>query len=114
MDLFDIPELRFDLPIAIEKFFCLKANTIVVMTKTPVILDTDIGDDIDDTWALVYLLKSQSLAPKLITTVAGNTKKKGKIVAKILKIAGRTKIPIGFGVQPKKSKKITYFDFCII
>ena len=24
----------------------------------PLILDTDIGDDIDDTWALAYLLRS--------------------------------------------------------
>jgi hypothetical protein len=29
--------------------------------RTPVILDTDIGDDIDDTWALAMLLKSSEL-----------------------------------------------------
>ena len=38
------------------------------VAKTPVILDTDIGGDIDDTWALVMLLKSPELDPKLITT----------------------------------------------
>ena len=29
-----------------------------VADKIPVILDTDIGDDIDDTWALALLVKS--------------------------------------------------------
>jgi len=31
-------------------------------TKIPVILDTDIGSDIDDTWALAMLLESPELA----------------------------------------------------
>jgi hypothetical protein len=34
--------------------------------RTPVILDTDIGDDIDDTWALGLLLKSPELDLKLV------------------------------------------------
>src|SRR5512133_913063 len=40
----------------------------------PVILDTDIGGDIDDTWALVLLLKSPELDCKLVTTCTGDTK----------------------------------------
>ncbi len=34
----------------------------------PVILDTDIGADIDDTWALAILLRSSELDLKLVTT----------------------------------------------
>ena len=34
--------------------------------KIPVILDTDIGGDIDDTWALAMLLKSPELDLKLV------------------------------------------------
>ena len=34
--------------------------------KIPVIIDTDIGDDIDDTWALVFALLSESLDIKLV------------------------------------------------
>jgi inosine-uridine nucleoside N-ribohydrolase len=65
--------------------------------KLPVILDTDIGDDIDDTWALVMLLKSPQFDVKLITTTCGKTVYRSKIVAKLLTVAGRTDIPIGMG-----------------
>jgi inosine-uridine nucleoside N-ribohydrolase len=69
------------------------------MKKTPVILDTDIGDDIDDTWALVLLLKSPELDLKLVTTDHGNTLYRAKIVARMLELAGRTDVPIGIGVR---------------
>jgi inosine-uridine nucleoside N-ribohydrolase len=65
----------------------------------PVILDTDIGDDIDDTWALALALRSPELDVKLVVTDFGNTEHRGKIVARVLEIAGRTDIPIGIGVK---------------
>ena len=63
----------------------------------PVILDTDIGDDIDDTWALTMLLKSPLLDLKLVTTTRGKAEYRGKLVAKILTAAGRTDVPVGLG-----------------
>ena len=66
--------------------------------KIPVILDTDIGFDIDDTWALGLLLKCPELDVKLITTSSDNTPIKAKLVAKFLEIVGRTDIPIGIGL----------------
>ncbi|MCD6289993.1 MAG: nucleoside hydrolase [Anaerolineae bacterium] len=66
--------------------------------KIPVILDTDIGSDIDDTWALAMMLKSPELDVKLITTDTGDTRCRAKIVAKLLEVAGRTDIPIGIGI----------------
>jgi inosine-uridine nucleoside N-ribohydrolase len=66
--------------------------------KIPVIFDTDIGDDIDDTWALAMLLRSPEFDIKLITTGVGDTSAKAKIVAKMLEVAGRTDIPIGIGL----------------
>ena len=68
------------------------------MRKVPVILDTDIGFDIDDVWALVMMLKSPELDIKLITTDTGNTIYRAKLVARLLEIAGRTDIPIGIGI----------------
>jgi inosine-uridine nucleoside N-ribohydrolase len=65
--------------------------------KIPVILDTDIGSDIDDTWALVMMLKSPELDVKLITTATGDTTYRAKIVARLLEIAGRTDVPVGVG-----------------
>ena len=65
----------------------------------PVILDTDIGDDIDDTWALALALKSPELDVKLVVTDYGNTEHRAKIVARVLEVAGRTDIPIGIGIK---------------
>jgi len=67
--------------------------------KIPVIFDTDICDDIDDTWALSLLLQSPEFDVKLITTEVRNTPSKAKVVAKFLETVGRTDIPIGIGVQ---------------
>ena len=66
--------------------------------KIPVILDTDICDDIDDTWALALLLQSPEFDIKLITTAVGDTPAKTKVVAKLLETAGRMDIPIGTGL----------------
>ena len=65
--------------------------------KIPVIFDTDIGDDIDDTWALVMLLRSPQCDVKLITTSCGKAEYRAKIIAKMLTVARRTDIPIGLG-----------------
>jgi len=73
-------------------------------TKIPVILDTDIGLDIDDIWALGLLLKCPELDVKLITTATGNTLIKTKIVAKFLEITGFYDIPIGTGVPDSTYK----------
>jgi len=70
--------------------------------KIAVIFDTDVCDDIDDTWALALLLQSPEFDVKLITTAVGNTESKAKTIAKFLQTVGRTDIPIGIGVQQHK------------
>ena len=67
--------------------------------RTPVIFDTDICDDIDDTWAIGVLLQSPELDCKLIVTALRDTEAKAKVVAKFLDKVGRTEIPIGIGVK---------------
>lgn len=79
---------------------CLAADTETKGSPSgalPVIFDTDIGDDIDDTWALVTLLKSPQFDVKLVTTTCGKAEYRAKIIAKLLGVAGRTDIPIGLG-----------------
>jgi inosine-uridine nucleoside N-ribohydrolase len=66
--------------------------------KVPVILDTDIGDDIDDTWALALLLKSSELDLKLVVTDQGKPAYRSRVVARLLEIAGRTDVAIGLGL----------------
>jgi len=70
--------------------------------KIPVVFDTDIGGDIDDTWALALLVRSPEFDVKLVTTAVDNTRSKAKIVAKFLQTVGRTDIPVGIGIQQNK------------
>ena len=70
--------------------------------KIPVIFDTDVCDDIDDTWALAMLIQSPEFDVKLITTAVGNTESKVKTIAKFLQTVRRTEIPIGAGVSHHK------------
>ncbi len=67
--------------------------------KIPVILDTDIGSDIDDTWALTMMLKSPELDVKLVMTDTGNTTYRAKIAARMLEIGKRTDVPVGIGIR---------------
>lgn len=69
--------------------------------RIPVILDTDIGDDIDDTFALAMVLKHSRFDVKLITTTHGSAEYRAKLVCKLLEVAGRTDIPVGLGAGGK-------------
>lgn len=64
----------------------------------PVIFDTDIGTDIDDTWALALILASPELDLKLLVTDSGDTRERARIAAKFLQASGRDDIPIGIGI----------------
>ena len=66
--------------------------------RIPVIFDTDIGGDIDDTWALAMLLKSPELDVKLVVSDTGDTDYRARILARFLDVTGRTDIPVGVGL----------------
>jgi inosine-uridine nucleoside N-ribohydrolase len=80
-----------------EKTIIVRPRPSGERKRIPVIVDTDIGTDIDDTWALAMMLKSPELDVKLIVTDTGDTTYRAKIVARLLEIAGRTDVPIGIG-----------------
>ncbi len=67
--------------------------------RIPVILDTDIGDDIDDTWALGMLLKCPELDLKLVVSDYGKVQYRAKLLAKFLQLAGRSDVPVGLGLD---------------
>ncbi|MBN2133533.1 MAG: nucleoside hydrolase [Sedimentisphaerales bacterium] len=88
------------------RFSCIGAALILAIAAIsanaaprPVILDTDICDDIDDTWALALLLQCPELEPKLVVTAVGNTEAKARVVAKFLDRVDRTDVPVGIGVK---------------
>ncbi|MCF7668553.1 MAG: nucleoside hydrolase [Verrucomicrobia bacterium] len=67
--------------------------------KIPVILDTDIGDDIDDTWALGFLLSCPEYDVKLVIGDNGKPLYRARLIAKFLEKTGCTDIPVGMGVS---------------
>lgn len=69
------------------------------MNKIPVFLDTDIGSDIDDTWALGLLLKSPEVKLALALSAVGDVRYKAKILAKMLEIGGSSDATVGLGIQ---------------
>lgn len=82
------------------------------MTKIPVLLQTDIGGDIDDFWALVMLLKQPWLDLRFILTDTDNTVYRAAICAKLLAAAGRADIPVGAGlVEWPESHKLTHLEW---
>jgi inosine-uridine nucleoside N-ribohydrolase len=56
----------------------------------PLILDTDIGTDIDDTWALAMVLRCAELDLRLVVSATGNTEYRAAIIARLLEVEGRT------------------------
>ena len=67
--------------------------------KQKIILDTDIGDDIDDALALLLLLKFDCADLIGVTTVFRNTCLRARLAKHILHLAGRKDIPVyaGYG-----------------
>jgi len=64
----------------------------------PVILDTDIGFDVDDVWALALLLRCPELDVKLVLSSTGDTRYGAALAAKLLEIDGRTDVAVGIGL----------------
>ena len=67
--------------------------------KEKLLVDTDIGNDIDDTVCLAYLLCQKQCEILGITTVSGEPVVRAKLTSALLKAAGRDDIPIYPGVE---------------
>ena len=64
------------------------------MEKTRIWLDTDIGDDIDDTLVLEEILRNPSLDLVGMSTVFKNTPLRAEFASRMLRAAGREDIPV--------------------
>ena len=100
---------------------CLRNATVVVclvfavalpaaaQTRAKILLDTDIGTDIDDAWALGYVLKSPSLELLGVTTADGDTAARARLVCKLLYRPGRTDVPVAVGrPTPVAADRVDY------
>jgi len=73
-----------------------------------IILDTDIGDDIDDAYALALILGSGELDLVGVTTVFKNTPARARLAQTILKLAARGEVPVAAGCGAVMSPRVTY------
>ena len=79
---------------ALALLFCFFANA----QKQKVILDCDLGDDIDDAYALALLLTNTDKFEVLgITTCYGRTNDRAELACKLLAETGKENIPVAMG-----------------
>lgn len=72
--------------------------SVCTAAPTPIIFDTDIGTDFDDSAAIALALSEPSLDVKLIVTATGDTTARARIVCKYLELVGRTDVAVGIGL----------------
>lgn len=107
---------RFILPFSLccLLVFCLSANRLSAgngnrqtqasaANPEKIIIDTDVGDDIDDAFALALALRSKKVQIVGVSTTFGDTALRAKLVERLLGEAGHTNIPVAVGIptQPK-------------
>jgi purine nucleosidase len=68
-------------------------------TQQKVIIDTDIGDDVDDVFAVSLALASPELKILGITSAWGDTELRSRMLDRLLCEAGRSDIPVLSGVK---------------
>jgi purine nucleosidase len=67
--------------------------------KHLVLLDTDIGDDIDDALALALVLRSPEIDLIGVTTVFGDTRLRARLAKHLLHVFERDDIPVAAGIS---------------
>jgi purine nucleosidase len=83
------------------------AQTAPAGAAKKIIIDTDIGDDVDDAFAIALALRSPELQIIGISTTFGDTEARAKIVDRLLADAGREDIPVAVGTPTPSSNPMS-------
>ncbi len=75
--------------------------------RQKVIIDTDIGDDIDDAFALALALQSPELEVLQVNADFGNTPLRARLLERFLRASGRPDIPVAVGPQTSATNTFT-------
>jgi purine nucleosidase len=80
---------------------------VTVQDSVPVVLDTDIGSDVDDVLALATLFGSPELRLAGVTTVYGDTLLRARMVSRVAVVAGRSTGPVVPGrTEPRSGRPV--------
>lgn len=77
----------------------LAGLTASAQARIPIILDTDIGDSIDDALALAFALHSPELDVRAVTTVIDDVESKTRLAWKMLGIYNRRDVALAMGAS---------------
>lgn len=80
----------------------LASGEDVDCSRRQVFIDTDIGNDFDDSAAIVYAIKNFEYQVQFILTATGDVQARAKVTAKYLQLAGLDHVPIGIGEPGQK------------
>lgn len=72
------------------------------------LLDTDVGTDVDDAIAIALLLAAPEVDLRAITTVSGDTRRRGHIAKKLLALARRADVPVAAGIREPILRQRTF------
>jgi|SRR5689334_20561057 len=72
-----------------------------------ILIDTDIGDDVDDAFAVGLALQSPELKIEGISTAWGNTALRARLVRRLLAETSQTAVPVAVGIATKSPSPFT-------
>jgi inosine-uridine nucleoside N-ribohydrolase len=84
-----------------------RAQSALPARSEKVIIDTDIGDDVDDAFAVALALRSPELEILGITTAYGDTETRAKLLDRMLGELGRQDIPVAVGIPTHATNVFT-------
>jgi inosine-uridine nucleoside N-ribohydrolase len=99
--------LRLVIPVLVV-LLCAPVAPAHAQDRIKVILDTDIGGDIDDAWALGYAMLSPDIELVGVTIGDQNTPARAKVACKLLHAGGRDAVPVAVG---RKTADTLEFQF---
>lgn len=78
--------------------------------QIPILFDFDIGEDIDDTFALAAVLASPELDLRGVTTVGHDPVKRAHMACRFLTAVGKRDIPVAAGIPETPVKPLAYWQ----
>jgi inosine-uridine nucleoside N-ribohydrolase len=87
-------------------FVAASGAAIAADKPIPIILDTDIGTDVDDAFALGLILASPELELRAVTTSGGQTEDRAWLACRFITQCGKAGIPVAAGAEPQAKSEV--------
>src|SRR5262245_46707983 len=91
---------------AFSVLFATSASFAQSPGREPVVLDTDIGNDVDDALALALLMASPEVELRGVTTVGATPDVRALLTCRFVTFTGRRHVPVAAGVATPGGRKL--------